>query len=504
MNNDEDYYSTLAVARDASPAEIKKQYRKLALRYHPDRCQSEDAETIHQNAERFKDIANAFQVLSDPEARSRYDAGGSSFGPTFFGQGGNSRFRSAQEVFATFFGQEGEWADEGDEEAQDDSIKLVEPSMVLNLPLFEGFLVIDTRPAAAYESEHLATAHNFPPPVILTTSPAISQLEEEKRLLRFFVRIVEEVGCPDKWDRVVLITDEHCDEHALWVARQLRRYEQGHKVGKSTVAGTTDTAGADANSDAKRQCAWNPETEWWDRVDVCWVNRTSTAKTQIWSIHGGHAAFANSYPELIHRKKDAVGTDGAEFACCTCSSERLSGCNAQMRPTPHHVADGIFLGSRVVEIDKRTLDGFRITHVIEQCASHMSEEERRRKEYHQSHLHEGMSQMAGGEADVPGVTYLRVPVADGDDEQMEGFWRQAIQFIRAAKQARGQTARVLVQLHGRSRSASVVMAWLIAGEKMQVKESAHYLRKKVPQVDWSLIYPEQLMNFQEKQRTLCD
>ena len=63
----QDYYEVLGVARDASPEEIKKAYRQAALKYHPDRNKSPDAEA------RFKLAAEAYDVLSDPEKRRRYD-----------------------------------------------------------------------------------------------------------------------------------------------------------------------------------------------------------------------------------------------------------------------------------------------------------------------------------------------------------------------------------------------------------------------------------------------
>ncbi len=65
---DRDYYEVLGVARDASQAEIKKAYRRKALEYHPDRNQDDPAA-----AERFKEAAEAYEVLGNEETRSRYD-----------------------------------------------------------------------------------------------------------------------------------------------------------------------------------------------------------------------------------------------------------------------------------------------------------------------------------------------------------------------------------------------------------------------------------------------
>ncbi|MFO8006641.1 MAG: molecular chaperone DnaJ [Candidatus Brocadiia bacterium] len=63
-----DYYEVLGVERDASEAEIKKAYRKLALEYHPDRNPDKP-----EAADRFKEAAEAYQVLSDADKRARYD-----------------------------------------------------------------------------------------------------------------------------------------------------------------------------------------------------------------------------------------------------------------------------------------------------------------------------------------------------------------------------------------------------------------------------------------------
>ncbi|MGW8251193.1 MAG: DnaJ domain-containing protein, partial [Anaerolineales bacterium] len=67
-----DYYKVLGVSRNASAEEIKKSYRKLARKYHPDiNPEDENAE------EKFKEINEAYQVLSDPEKRQKYDQFGS-------------------------------------------------------------------------------------------------------------------------------------------------------------------------------------------------------------------------------------------------------------------------------------------------------------------------------------------------------------------------------------------------------------------------------------------
>src|SRR5260221_8634265 len=73
MADDRDFYEILGVPRTATQDEIQQAYRKLARTYHPDVNSDPGAE------DRFKDIAEAYAVLSDPQTRRRYDAFGADF-----------------------------------------------------------------------------------------------------------------------------------------------------------------------------------------------------------------------------------------------------------------------------------------------------------------------------------------------------------------------------------------------------------------------------------------
>jgi molecular chaperone DnaJ len=77
-----DYYEILGVPRDATPEQIKKAYRQLAMKLHPDVAQEPGA------AERFKSVAEAYEVLQDPKKRDLYDRGGDPLGGGFGGFNG--------------------------------------------------------------------------------------------------------------------------------------------------------------------------------------------------------------------------------------------------------------------------------------------------------------------------------------------------------------------------------------------------------------------------------
>ena len=100
MANKRDFYDILGVARNASDDEIKKSYRKLAMKYHPDRNpDSKEAE------DKFKEAKEAYEMLSDPQKRAAYDQyGHAGVDPNMGGMGGGQGFGGFSDAFGDIFG----------------------------------------------------------------------------------------------------------------------------------------------------------------------------------------------------------------------------------------------------------------------------------------------------------------------------------------------------------------------------------------------------------------
>ncbi|MHA1868566.1 MAG: molecular chaperone DnaJ [Candidatus Heimdallarchaeaceae archaeon] len=101
MSEKRDYYEVLGVSRDASESEIKKAFRKKAMQYHPDR-NPDDPEA----AEKFKEVSEAFEILSDPEKRAAYDRFGFAGVDSSFSHVSASDFSSFSDLFSSLFGED--------------------------------------------------------------------------------------------------------------------------------------------------------------------------------------------------------------------------------------------------------------------------------------------------------------------------------------------------------------------------------------------------------------
>lgn len=94
-----DYYEVLGVEKNASEADLKKAYRRLAMKYHPDRNPDDKA-----TEEKFKEAKEAYEVLSDPQKRAAYDQFGHAGVGGMGGGGGAGGFGSFSDIFGDVFG----------------------------------------------------------------------------------------------------------------------------------------------------------------------------------------------------------------------------------------------------------------------------------------------------------------------------------------------------------------------------------------------------------------
>src|SRR5690349_15807652 len=99
MSSKRDYYEVLGVTRSATEVELKQAYRKLAIQYHPDKNPNN-----HEAEEKFKEINEAYQVLSSSELRARYDAYGHAGVGASAGAGAGFEGFGFEDIFSEIFG----------------------------------------------------------------------------------------------------------------------------------------------------------------------------------------------------------------------------------------------------------------------------------------------------------------------------------------------------------------------------------------------------------------
>lgn len=174
------------------------------------------------------------------------------------------------------------------------------------------------------------------------------------------------------------------------------------------------------------------------------------ATNEIWVLEGGYAAFQSLYGFLC---------GNVEFT--------------DLYPLPHLINRHLYLGSRVVPLKASCLSQMGVTHLIVSDYQEIEWEE------------------------LEGIHVLRCAVRDSNTEQMGACWSSCVKFI---EEAQGSGGRVLVLLHGRSRSASVVMAYLIRTACKSAELAWELVTSKCWHlIDKSLVYFDQLKEWEERE-----
>jgi len=102
MADKRDYYEVLGIQKGASESEIKSAFRKMAMKYHPDRNPGDK-----EAEEKFKEINEAYGILSDPDKKSKYDRFGHAGVDPSAGFGGGAGFGGFEDIFDMFGGMFG-------------------------------------------------------------------------------------------------------------------------------------------------------------------------------------------------------------------------------------------------------------------------------------------------------------------------------------------------------------------------------------------------------------
>ena len=382
-------YTILGVAADAPLPAIRRAFHRLALELHPDKLRAGATHAERERSEEaFKAAANAYELLSDPVRRAAFDAGRGD-------PSASPCSRSSRDIFAAYFGA---WEEGGGGDAP--AVAVVEPEEVFNLPLFEGYLVLDPRPAAERAVAAVATS------------------------LAVDAREVARSG----W--------------GAWFAAAVDDFSH-ERCSPVVVLGDGPGGGAELAASLAAYLAAAPEGPLLPAAAARAVAALRASRARVRVVRGGTAALLGAFPLLAAAWGDS-------------------------EPTPHAIAPGVLLGSRAVASTPRTLRaGLGVTHAL----------------------------VAAGAAQVPGVATLALDVADAgeaggeDAARLAAAWQQGCEFIEAARAAGGT---VLVQVHGRSRSAGFALAWLARAHGLPAPLAARVLQRQCPSVDWSLAAVPQL------------
>ena len=306
----------------------------------------------------------------------------------------------------------------------------VSPRDIFNLPIFEFYWIIDLRPEASFEKGHICSAFNFP----CDTLPPST--EKRSQLLASFIHSQLETGLlpMENYSPVVLCGDDSpvCSEAISWLVEQLQLLK--HSQTQLTLHIPDVPTKADYSNQRSRFQKFLEQL----------VIRSSS----VWVLEGGYSSFQAKYP----------------FLCCLPTIMDLY-------PLPHEIADQVYMGSRPMNL-QRCLKDLRITHLI------ISSEKFQK-----------LLSQAGAES-VCNIEVLNFKIEDLTEENVLQLWKECHAFINSAILSPHNSALVLFE--GRSRSASIIISWLVASRGYAIHTAIDYVKSVAPAVDTSLIFSSYL------------
>ena len=176
---------------------------------------------------------------------------------------------------------------------------------------------------------------------------------------------------------------------------------------------------------------------------------------EVWYLEGGYDGFQKQY----------------NFLCGQITF-------MEMMPLPHHITEHVYLASRAVPLEADYLHKLHITHIV--VSQHQL--------------------IDWGQ--LTGISVLKCDVRDTDYQNMADCWNAAVRFIdNASKET--PAARILIKMLGRSRSASVVLAYLTKMCHMNLEQAWEHIHNICPKIDQGLIYHEQLQQWTSNKQ-ICE
>lgn len=316
---------------------------------------------------------------------------------------------------------------------------IVDADEIYNLPLFECYLVVDCRSNEQYDECHIASALNFPPPCNSTTE------QEKIQNLQNFVEYASHAYSNERWDPLILYGDNESQEHIHEFSRIIENFKQ-------------------------QPFPADPASKKYSPGDIFFRNILDRTGS-IWILRGGFENFQEMYPILCVpspqyrlESKDAVST-----------SVDVTGAG-QMVSLPYHISrdgNGVFLSSRAVQwssslllnmrvgamlLDRQTFEAY--APFLTECSTetlicdHKDVDTSRR--HHDEH---------------------KAPFSVFD------MFDVSSKFIQDMIDSNN---RVVVHLHGRSRSASVIIAWLMRYKDVTFDEAKDILKANTAKMCSSL------------------
>jgi hypothetical protein len=417
------YYEEMEVQTDATLAQIKNQYRKLALFWHPDK----NPDRVHEATEKFKRINEAYECLRDSDRRQAYDFQrrvGFMSSSTQFASG-----RTSAEVFASFFGEETE---DTETKLDEPAIELVAPWRVFNLPIFEGYLILDIRPLSLFQQGHIVTSIHL----------SLTEVEQ-RALARTFASLIAAVedlnGLFENLRQIVVLDAEHAPAgEAMRVAELLWALARSP---------------AFANEVFGQNCTFGSRL---------------LALKSVWVLRTGFEGFCRVFPRFCG--PSIVSGELPLWMYTQAPGGVPDSClESELCPMPHFVLAGLFFGSAVIPHTSDSLGRFGVTHCIVS---------------RQNHLFNLDSKVR-----LPHVHYLELDVdAEGDasaGRKLQPVWDAACTFIAEALQCSGV---VLVNVLSRSTSAGLILRFLMRSQGLSARAAALMLREMCPYIHWGYAY----------------